>query len=296
MFGVSNSTYATILASRGICGFISTPFISVFDRAKSDPEHFSSQAQELEKLLKGQTTKAYSRSIIYNPDNKLSDVESTFHYPLNFGNITWKIERAQRVRKALQDPSNLRTEEEITSEENLRSLQIPKHQVWSISIEGFLQRPASQLIVGYGNCLHEFLQQHQDHLPAFIEIGNIATRLDGKNGYENLLHDEVTGQIVVGDDIESDYNVNKVYANKQKLAQDVKALFDEKTRLKSSIGDIRFRDLPPQQQSSITRQLELLSLMPNEIWQKLHQYEQGLEPQGFNKEDVAKILRSQNLI
>lgn len=300
IFGFSNSTYATILASRGICGFISTPFTSVFDRVESDPEHFSVQAQELEKLLKGQTTQSYSRSIIYNPDNKLSAVERTFHYPLNFGNIAWEIERSQRVRKALQDPSNIRAKEEIQSEESLRSLKIPQDQVWSISIEGFLQRPVNQLIVGYGNCLREFLQQHQAHLPAFIEIGNIVTRLDGKNGYENLFHDEITGQIAVGEDIESDYNVNKVYANRQKLAQDVKALFDEKTRLESSISDIGFRDLPPQQKRSMTRQLQLLSLMPNEIFQKLNQdltlSEQGLEPQGFNKEDVAKILRSQNLI
>ncbi len=295
MFGVSNSTYATILASRGICSFISTPFISVFDRAKSDPEHFSAPAQELEKLLKGQETEPYSRSIIYNPDNKLSDVRQTFHYPMNFGNITWEIERAQRVKKNLQDPSNNKSEEELVKEESLTSLQTPEGQTWSISIEGFLQKPSSQLMVRYGNCLHEFLQQHQDHLPAFIEIGNIATRLDGKNGYQNLLHDEATGQIVISEDIESDYNVNKVYADRQKLAQDVKELFDEKTKLESSINDVSFNSLPPRQQRLMERQLQLLSFTPNEIFQKLN-HDIALDEQGLNKEDIANILRSQNLV
>jgi hypothetical protein len=184
---------------------------------------------------------------------------------------------------------------ELIEEEKLRSLQIPENQTWSISIEGFLQSSARQSIVGYGNCLHEFLQQHQDHLPAFIEIGNIATRLDGKNGYENLLHDEVTGQISV-----NDYNVDKVYTNRQELAQGVKALFDEKTKLKSLIDDSGFEKLTLEQQSSRRRQLELLSSMPIEIFQKLNQdlalREQGFEPQSFNKEDIAKILHSQNLI
>ena len=293
MFGFSNATYATILAGRGICSFISTPFISIFDRAKSDPQHFLTQAQELEKLLKGQETETYPRSIIYNPDNKLSEVKQTFHYPLNIGTVYWEIESGQRIKKNLRDSSNRKVEAELIEEEKLRSLQIPENQTWSISIEGFLQNLARQSIVGYGNFLHEFLQQHQDHLPAFIEIGNIATMLDGKNGYENLFHDEVTGQILV-----NDYNVDKVYANRQKLAQDVKALFDEKTKLESSIGDIKFRDLKPKQQGSMKRQLQLLSLMPIEIFQKLNQdlSEQGSKHQVFDKEDITKILLSQNLI
>lgn len=275
IFGLSNSTYATVLASRGICSFISTPFLSVFDRAKSDAERFSNQAQELEKLLKGQTTTTYSRRVIYNPDNRLSALTQTFHYPMNFGNIVSEINKSHRVEKILEDPRNTKTKEELTQEENLRSLKIPSNQVWSLSIEGFLQIPNRQLICGYGNCLKEFLKQTENNLPVFIEIGNIATRLDGGNGYENLQHDENSGEILV-----NEYNVEKIYAKKEKLVTSLKALFKQKSELES---------LPEQEKPAAEQQLRLLSLMPQEIFQKI-------DSADFNKEDVETILRAQNLV
>lgn len=265
IFGMSNSTYATILAGHGICSFISSPFVNVFNRAKSDPKHFLRPAQELEKLLKNQETETYSRRIISSPINKLDNITHTFHYPLNFGNIAKK--------------------------EHVELLQIPENQTWSFSIEGFLQIPRKQLIAGYGGCLYDFLQHHQNNPPAFIEIGNIATRLDGRDGYENLFHDEETGEIAIGEDIESDYNVNKVYANKSKLAKDLGALFAEKTNLESAINESE-----PKKQRWMNRQIRLLSLMPNEIFQKINNSNQTLEPQGLDKEDIATILRSQNLV
>lgn len=243
IFGFSNSTYATILASRGICSFVSTPFVTVFDRAKSDPEHFLAAAQELEKLLKGQETTTYPRRVIYNPDGKLSEITQTFNYPLNLGTLDSETKRPR--------------------------LQIPSNQAWSISVEGFLQRTSGPFVVNYSFCLNQFLQQHQDHLPSFIEIGNLATRLDGNHGYGNLIHDEETGMILL-----NDYNLDKIYANKGSLEEDLRTAALAKSGL----------------DPSEKRQLRLLRLIPDEIFDKVS----GNYP--LTKEEIATVIQSQNAI
>lgn len=51
MFGMSNSTYATILANRNICSFTSTPFTSVFMVEEMHP-NFNESSKKLEMVLK----------------------------------------------------------------------------------------------------------------------------------------------------------------------------------------------------------------------------------------------------
>ncbi|MBU6141457.1 MAG: hypothetical protein KGP29_07910 [Proteobacteria bacterium] len=181
IFGMSDVTYATVLASHGICSFTSTPFTNIFLRSD---EHLAAAAERLEKLMKGEEVEDFPRRIICDPSNKLADLNRTFHYPLNIGNIAHEVE-------------------------GRRLLQIPSDQKWSISVEGFLQRPGNVALVNYHWLLTEFIKQHSDNPPAFIELGNIATRLDGSNGYTNLLHDEESGRILI-----NPYNIDKILAKK----------------------------------------------------------------------------------
>ncbi len=258
IFGFSNSTYATILASRGICSFISTPFVNIFDPNRSGEFQPSAQVLELEKLLTGEEVETYPRRIIYNPDNKLSSVRKTFNYPMNFGTVV-----------------------SLTKEENRGLLQIEPSQNWSLSVEGFLQTFGELYAIDYAHFLNKFLSQHREHLPSFIEIGNLVTRLDGRNGYQNLLHDEATGQILVNEE-----NVDKLYAGREKLAVDVKAFLSKKSQLELQISDSDFNSSPQEDQQHAIRQLRLISLIPDELSKKSH----------YDKDDVINILHSQNLI
>lgn len=179
IFGMSDSTYATLLASHGLCHFVSTPFTNIFLR---QDENLSTAKQRLESLLKGEEVESFPRKILHDPSNKLADIGVTFHHPFNIGTI---VEGAQ-------------------------FLNIPRDQKWSFSVEGFLQRPGNEKLVNYPYLLNEFLNKHQGNKPAFIEIGNIATRLDGSNGYTNLLHDENDGKILI-----NSYNIDKILAAKK---------------------------------------------------------------------------------
>jgi hypothetical protein len=208
IFGMSNSTYATILSSRGICSFTSTPFTSFFVNAKID-SNFVESANKLESVMKGESY-AVESSVIQDPENKLTDLTQTFHYPLNSGNIVWENKKEERIGKKFQDSENTKTIEEIRAEENLKSLQIPPDKSWSISVEGFLQG-FDRKKLNYSGNLKEFLKLHAGHLPSFVEVGNLVTRFDGTGGYANLLHDEGTGEIMI-----DRYNVNKVYGNYKK--------------------------------------------------------------------------------
>ncbi len=181
IFGMSDVTYATVLASHGICSFTSTPFTNIF---LGSDEHLAAPAKRLEKLMKGEEVEDFPRRIICDQSNKLADLDGTFHYPLNIGNIAHEVE-------------------------GRRLLQIPSDQKWSISVEGFLQRPGNVKLVNYPWLLDKFIKQHLDNPPAFIELGNIATRLDGSNGYTNLLHDEGSGRILI-----NPYNIDKILAKK----------------------------------------------------------------------------------
>lgn len=51
IFGMSDTTYANILASHGICDFVSTPFTNIFYRSETD-DVLKNQADNLEKALK----------------------------------------------------------------------------------------------------------------------------------------------------------------------------------------------------------------------------------------------------
>ncbi|MBU6339751.1 MAG: hypothetical protein KGQ36_07275 [Rickettsiales bacterium] len=190
-FGMSNSTYATALMSHGICSFVSTPFTNIFLRSDPASELFDEKlilpAEGLEKTLKGQRVEDFSRKIICDSTKKLDSIKTTFHYPLNSGNISQEV-RGNKL------------------------LHIPSDQIWSISVEGFIQRPGNKELIEYAGLLDKFLEQHRDNLPAFIEIGNLATRLDGQNGYSNLLHDKETGLI----SIES-YNIKKLLSQRKDL-------------------------------------------------------------------------------
>lgn len=205
IFGMSNTTYATILASNGICSFTSTPFTRFFVEAQSDP-YFVENATKLEQAMKGERFSSES-TIIQDPENKLSGLRETFHYPLNTGNVDWENVREKRIIKRFENAENTKTIEEIREEEERRSLKIEPSKAWSISMEGFLQRFDHEKI-NSAKILKDFLKLHEQHLPSFIEIGNLVTRYDGAEGYANLVHDNETGQILV-----NEYNIDKVYNN-----------------------------------------------------------------------------------
>ncbi len=83
-FGLSDATHASILASHGICSFISTPFTSILARNES----FLEEAKDnLSKALRGESVNSSARLIISNPTDKLAEVKESFHLPLNIGTI-----------------------------------------------------------------------------------------------------------------------------------------------------------------------------------------------------------------
>ncbi len=234
IFGMSNSTYATILSSRGICSFTSTPFTSVFVNALTDP-NFVDSANELERVMKGGDY-AVASKVIHDPENKLKDLTQTFHYPLNVGNIFGEIGKEEIIK-----------------------LQIPPNQSWSISVEGFLQsQGSSRKTVNYSLALGKFLELHKDHLPSFIEIGNLATRFDGTGGYTKLLHNEETGEILI-----NDYNVDKVYEHYVKAIKEA--------------GKNKSEGKPYS-----------LPILPIDM--------DGIDVVNISKDDVRHILKSQNEI
>jgi hypothetical protein len=248
IFGLSNSTYATILASYGICSFISTPFTSIFSK-----ETLQNQATQLELVMKDKDAEEYPRAILQDTSQKLGQIARTYHYPLNFGNIITEVEKSQKGDESL-------------------SLHIKDGQEWSLGFEGFLQRPGNIFPVNYPFFLDQFLQKHQENLPKFIEIGNIATRLDGLNGYAVLEHDSF-GQIIVDEG-----NIEKILPNKSQLKADIVKISQKKTELESKESRTPFEQ----------KTLEILSLIPPEIFTK----SQG--DQDFDADDIRKILEAQN--
>jgi hypothetical protein len=247
IFGFSNSTFATILASRGICSFISTPFSSVFTR-----KGFEAQAKQLELVMKGENTEQYHRAILQDPTNSLNDLQETYHYPVNIGVIDKEIDH-------------------IKAGDNTLCLSVEEGN-WSLGFEGFLQRTDKVFPLNYPYLLEKFLENHQKNPPKFIEMGNFATRLDGANGYANLNHDDA-GFISI-----NEANIGKLLQNQKKLKEDVAKIAKEKEGLEQK----------PNQSVSEQRSLMILSLIPQEVFEK----SQG--DQDFNRDDVIKILKAQN--
>ena len=219
-FGYSNATFAAILAAKGICRFISTPFSSIF--AKKHIKHYEFQIKQLENILRNQHVEIYPRTIISGKRSLLSKCRTTYHYPVNFGLILEQIEKNQIL------------------------LQIPDQQSWSLGIEGFLQSRVNLKPLNYAYFISCFLENYTSNLPKFIELGQIATRFDGNFGYEELLYDE-NGHIIF-----DDFNIDKISSGSSKLMQDLKttnetALFikQQKSLNKQDIRNLEILSLIP---------------------------------------------------
>lgn len=221
-FGLSDATHASILASHGICSFISTPFTSIFTRN----EGFLDEAKEnLSKALRGEEVTSSARLIISNPSDKLAEVKESFHLPLNIGTI---------ANEAYEK----------------KFLEIPESEKWSFSVEGFIQRQDGSRNLNYRRIIEKFLDQYPQNPPQFIELGNIATREDGSNGYASLLHDETNGRILI-----SDYNIDKILAKKGRSDLDsissvVRNLEEQNDLIDNLISDLK--------EMSIARKIPLL--------------------------------------
>jgi hypothetical protein len=197
-FGLSNATFAAFLQASGICRFIATPFLSAITRSDEGQQQYQKAAQELLKIMREESTESHSRPILFEPSNQLSKIYKTTHYVLNVGPICADIK---------DDYKDLGL-----------SLKIPDGQKWSMAFEGFIENGSGIRLVNYHHLIREFLIQHKDNLPQFIEIGNIATRLDGVEGYQNLHHDQ-NGLIEL-----SDQNINKILKDEEKLRNYVKKI------------------------------------------------------------------------
>ncbi len=171
IFGMSDTTYANILANRGICNFVSTPFTNIFFRSLTDPD-LQESATRLAMVLRGEEVVEFPRSLICDLTNKLVNLEPIFHYPFNAGVLGSEIKGPQL-------------------------LQIPSDQRWGISVEGFIEKVGGEEI-NYPDLLNNFLKLHKSNPPVFVEVGNIATRRDGKGGYANLLHGD-DGKILINE-------------------------------------------------------------------------------------------------
>lgn len=182
LYGFSNATWGVALMSHGICNFISTPFASVFILETQD-ETYRDQAQQLRKLLNFEKIDNHPRKILYNHEDKLAQITETFHYPFNAG-VLWS---------------------EVDEKNCTNYFSPPQDQKWSMSFEGYMQQSANNeknTNPSWG--IKKFLEKHKDNLPQFIELGNLATRKDGTNGYSNLQYNE-DGEILA-----NEYNLRKL--------------------------------------------------------------------------------------
>jgi len=244
IFGFSNSTYASILASHDICHFIATPFSNIFTK----PE-FEEESIQLDYIMKNKTISPYSRSILQDPENKLDSVEITKHYPLNSGNLVAEADMKSRLQ-----------------------INITENEKWSIGLEGFIQGPDFVSKSHDLDFLDNFLEKHKNNLPQFIEIGNLATRLDGTRGYLNLRHDS-SGKIIINES-----NIKKILSKEKSLRTDLNKIFDKITELQQK--DLR--------NTEENQDLKILSLIPKEIFNK------SRDNKPLDKQDIAKVLKSQN--
>lgn len=243
IFGVSNATFATFLQAQGICTFVSTPFPYCIVQAESD-KNYKIPAGELLKIMREEDAEIYPRKVITNPENKLSSIKQTKHYVLNTGPLCCDVgEEYQHLS------SNIR-------------LQIPESEKWSVAIEGFIENGDKTRLVNYGYLLEKFLEKHQNNLPQFIEIGCFATRLDGINGYQSLVHNK-NGLIEI-----SDYNVDKILQKESSLMAAIKDILQKQEE----------RKIPSNRRS----------IFPDQVREKV------LKNEVLIKEDIIEILKQEN--
>ncbi|MES2677995.1 MAG: hypothetical protein V4612_06790 [Pseudomonadota bacterium] len=197
-FGFSNSTFAAFLQAEGICRFVATPFTSAIARFDEGNEKYQEPAEELIKIMKGQDAQlvSYPRPILFDQHQEITQ---TNHYILNVGPICCDIGDSEYKDLNLE-------------------LNIPQEQEWSFAFEGFVEVSNGSRLLNYRWLIKEFLSKHQENLPQFIEIGNISTRLDGKDGYQNLFHD-IDGLIELSDD-----NISAILSSEQQLRKYIKAI------------------------------------------------------------------------
>lgn len=151
---------------------------------------------------------------------------------------------------------------------------MPKLQTsrpYILGCEGFIQKPMEnkQFNSKFPQFFRIFLEERRakNELPQAVEIGLITTRMDGKNGYVGILHDEETGLIAL-----SDFNIARI--------------LQEKEGLKKQLIDV-IKTTP----EKAAKTAETITDIPPQIREK---YEREGDKMEINADDVTLILENEN--
>ncbi len=269
IFGFSDACFMTILQSHlpDCVEFVACPTSSVFLKFKKEGVHdsirveYERQKEEVELLIRDNKFPLYERGVLAG-DASLLENRRVQYYAYHHDNI-WAETHPDKVKMPNgTDIYRLKTD-----------------GPYIISFDGFLQLPEDRKYFN-GNTpkfLRDFLEEKNKvgQLPLIVEIGLFATRMDGDNGYSDLMHCEKTGLVLVNDS-----NVDKIFDNKAKLRDQIVKIneiregFESGTRSDGDRGDV----------------LEKLTSVPDLVNRKVMErkdYE-------LTKSDIEMILEHEN--
>ena len=225
---------------------------------------YARKVADLSSLLSTDEIKPYPRKILYSPSAAPFDLEAVQYFPLHTDmlwatTIDFDVERGGGGDLGFLRFGHIPAE--AKSETHLNT-----SRPYILGLEGFLQQPAvnKKYDNQFPKHLDEFLSKcvEKNQLPIAIEIGLLASRLDGSNGYNLKLHDEETGLILV-----SGFNIERLFRDRAKIANQIREIAES----------------PAAETSD-----NILTAVPEDVMKKVIA---GAE---LDKEDIAKILAGEN--